>query len=130
MAKNEFTLLARVSYLEAAHRLRDEMEGEGDLCFLGSPGQLCLLCNDVFAWASADAEPLPENLFDQYAREWIDLSLTDEELQWYAAAWAVRLRAAGSSFRHTLISCEASRAFRWCTIWSIRRPMRSVLLPL
>ena len=92
MAKNEFTLLARVSYLEAAHRLRDEMEGEGDLCFLGSPGQLCLLCNDVFAWASADAEPLPENLFDQYAREWIDLSLTDEELQWYAAAWAVRLR--------------------------------------
>lgn len=58
--------------------------------------QVSLLCNDIFAWACADCEPLPEE-------EWLGFEKSlqasrdhfgweAEELHWFASAWSVKLR--------------------------------------
>ena len=82
-------LEARIEYLEKAHLLRDGMENESGLMFGGEIG---IICNDVFAWACSDFEALPQEHFDAYDMEYVDLDLSDDEFAWYPAAWAVRLR--------------------------------------
>jgi hypothetical protein len=60
---------------------------------------LFLNCNDVFAWALADVEYLPSDLWAVFEKSWHDVytdhgngKLSNEAIMWFGAAWAVKLR--------------------------------------
>lgn len=52
-------------------------------------------CNDIFAWACADSEELPDQYWDEFRKTYraaLKELKTDDALKWYAQAWAVKIR--------------------------------------
>ena len=62
----------------------------------GGEIEVSLRCDDIFIWACADAETLPDSEWLEFERTLQkardDLGWEDEALTWFPAAWAVKLR--------------------------------------